>query len=83
MEVRTINDKVLVRVSPPTDKVGSAGIVVPRESRDDHYIGQVAACAPTFPVDVGEHVVFQQLPKGMPYDTVIVGKEELLAVVEG
>lgn len=82
MELKVINDRVLVRVSAPHDMVGAAGIVVPRESRDDEHIGQVVACAPTAPVSEGDRVLFQKLPRGVPYDTAIVGDEELLVLRE-
>lgn len=82
MDLRTLNDRVLIRVSPPEKAVGTAGIIVARESREDEHIGQVVACSPNAPVQEGDRVLFQRLPKGMPYDTTIVGDEELLVLRE-
>ena len=89
--MRVIGDKVLIRVSAPTAETGPAGIFLAREARDDEHIGEVVACASSAPVKAGDRVLFHRLPAGVPYQTAIVGDEELLvlresdllAVVEG
>ncbi len=82
MELRVINDKVFVRVSPPKAAVGAAGIIVQRESRSDEFVCTVVACSPEAVVSQGDTVVIRQLPRGVPYDTAIVGDEELLVLRE-
>lgn len=82
MKLKVINDRVLIRVSPPVAEYGPFGIVLARESRDDEHIGEVVACPEDGAVTAGDKVLFRRLPDGVPYETVIVGDEELLVLRE-
>jgi co-chaperonin GroES (HSP10) len=80
MQISALKDKVFIRVSPPHAEVGG-GLVVPREARNDEHIGQVVASGPgASEVQEGDRVVFKNYGRGIPYDTAIVGEEELLVL---
>lgn len=80
--LRALNDRVLVRVSPGQAQVGAAGIIVARESRDDEHIGEVVTAGADSAASPGDRVLFQALPRGVSYDTVVVDDEELLVLRE-